>query len=132
MPRFLLQTECEAGGEVALRGADVRHVTRVLRLGPGDLLEASTPQGLWASLRIEQAGRTEVRATVLSVRPAPCDPTHEVILYQALAKGSVVDRVVERVSELGVSRVAPFTCQRSVAGCALVLHGLGELGPVPD
>jgi len=106
--------ECEAGGEVALRGADVRHVTRVLRLGPGDTLEASMPSGLWASLRIEWAGPAEVRARVLSIRPAPGDPTHEVILYVALAKGDVIDRIVQRVSELGVTRVVPFACQRSV------------------
>lgn len=114
MPRFLLQTECEAGGEVALRGADVRHITRVLRLGPGDALEASTPSGLWASLRIERTGPTEVRARVLSVRPALCDPVREVILYVALAKGDVIDRIIQRASELGVTRVVPFSCQRSV------------------
>lgn len=114
MPRFLLQTECEVGGEVALRGADVRHVTRVLRLGPGDLLEASTPQGLWTSLQIIETGPAEVRAVVVSVGPAPTDPATEVVLFAALAKGSVMDRVVERVSELGVSRVVPFSCQRSV------------------
>lgn len=88
--------------------ADHHHLSRVLRLRPGDPLTASDGAGAWRRGRfaspLEPAGEI-----VRDERPAP-----EITIAFALVKGERPELVVQKLTEVGVDRIVPFVAERSV------------------
>jgi 16S rRNA (uracil1498-N3)-methyltransferase len=114
MPRFVIAAEGVDGDRVTLTGSDARHAVRVLRLAIGDALECSLPDGRWATAILVEVDPARVVATVTGICAASSDPAHRLVIAQALAKGDVLDRIIQHVSELGATEVLPFIAERSV------------------
>jgi 16S rRNA (uracil1498-N3)-methyltransferase len=93
--------------------ADQAHHARdVLRLTPGDEVELFTPMGQVARAIITQADAAAVIAQVESVDQTP--PTFELTIASAVPKAARSDWMIEKLSELGVSRFIPLQTDRSV------------------
>ena len=73
--RYLVTEAPEAGAEVTLSPGDSHHVTRVVRLRPGDTVELIDGVGTrWAAVLVEAGDRARVRvqaATAVPRRPCP-------------------------------------------------------------
>jgi 16S rRNA (uracil1498-N3)-methyltransferase len=103
-------------GTHALPPDAAAYVARVHRLGPGDRLVLFDPdRAVEADAEIVEVGRREVRAAVGPLRPAALRPSRRVTLIQGIGKGDKMDGIVRDATELGVTRVAPAICARSVA-----------------
>jgi 16S rRNA (uracil1498-N3)-methyltransferase len=111
--RVFSLSRLEAGGSLHLSEEERHHVYKVLRGREGDRIEVV--DGTGRLFVAELAGKEE--ATVLEERPVPegAGGTEvEVILYQAVPKGRHMDLVVEKATELGVTRIVPLTTERGV------------------
>lgn len=98
---------------LVVSGEDVRHLVRVLRLGPGDrFLACSGSQEMIAE--IERVDRGEVRARIVSRRPSLADPPVTVTLVQGLPKGEKMDLIIQKCTEIGVGRIIPVITERCV------------------
>ncbi|HPS44440.1 MAG TPA: RsmE family RNA methyltransferase [Treponemataceae bacterium] len=69
MRQFLLDQPLEPGERVTLEGSDFRYLVQVLRLAPGDTVEARLPDGTLASLAVE---RLDARAKTVALRRPAC------------------------------------------------------------
>ncbi|MFN2557245.1 MAG: 16S rRNA (uracil(1498)-N(3))-methyltransferase [Nitriliruptorales bacterium] len=99
-----------SGEVVSLAQDDYHHLSRVLRLRPGDPLEVCDGQGrVWRGRLLPERRVQLVEGP--DVRPAPHPRLH---VLQALPKGRKLDEVVEILVELGVERVTPVAAERSV------------------
>lgn len=92
----------------------VRHVAGVLRLGRGDELLLLDGRGVEALATIDAVspGRVAVRITsrsTISMSTSP--PLH---LVQSLPKGSKLDEIIRRATELGVATIRPVLSERTV------------------
>lgn len=91
-----------------LADGDRHHLERVLRLRPGDELTASDGAGQWRRCRfgapLEPIGAVE--------RDEAAQP--EITVAFALVKGERPEWVVQKLAEVGVDRIVPFTAERSV------------------
>lgn len=95
-----------------MEGKDVHHMRDVLRLAPGSVVDAVTPDGMVLTVRIETIGPSVAEGTVLTAdRPAG---RPKLVVCHGVSKGVRVDLVVQKVSELGAARFVPFFCARSV------------------
>jgi len=87
---------------------DRHHLERVLRLRAGALLTIGDGRGRWRPARlgadVEPTGAIEE-----SPRPVP-----ELTVGFALVKGDKPELVVQKLTELGIDRIAPFRAERSV------------------
>ncbi len=103
--------------EVGLRltPGDSRHVLRVLRMREGDHLVAVFPGGPEVVCRIAGSSGGVVRLEPLEERMPSSEARVGVTLFQGMPKGDKMDLIVEMTSEMGVSRVVPVACRRSVA-----------------
>ena len=87
-----------------------RHVHKVLRGRVGDRIEVVDSAGRLFVAGLAGGGE----AKVLEERTASGGGEGKVILYQAVPKGRHMDLVVEKATELGVSRIVPLVTERGV------------------
>jgi 16S rRNA (uracil1498-N3)-methyltransferase len=97
------------GDALRLPTGEAHHVLKVLRARTGDVLEVvDADRRLFAA---ELRGGD--KAAILEALEAP-DESVEVSLYQAVPKGGRMDLVVEKATEVGVTRIVPLVTRRGV------------------
>lgn len=100
---------------LALDAEEAHHLLHVLRVKPGDTVEALDGAGRTAQTVLRGGGcasggcALEIQS-IHHVPPAPVD----VILYQALLKPAAMDGLIQKSAELGVTAVQPIATERSV------------------
>ncbi|MDE2455370.1 MAG: 16S rRNA (uracil(1498)-N(3))-methyltransferase, partial [Burkholderiales bacterium] len=111
--RLYVDTPLLAGARLALPPAAARHA-QVRRIQPGDellLFDGSGPE--WPA-EVLAVGRSEVQVRV----GPPAAPARELPWAVTLALGMPanerMDWLVEKATELGVARIQPLVCERSV------------------
>jgi 16S rRNA (uracil1498-N3)-methyltransferase len=113
--RFFVEGSKEIGAVVEIHGADAHKIARVLRLKSGDRIAVIDSAARTFEATIVEAGSV-VRASITDrIEEARAQPAAlRVDVAQAVPKGSRMDFVVEKGSELGVEAFLPFYCERSV------------------
>lgn len=114
MRRFFVEEIKDTDGPFAIKGSEARHMTRVLRMGRGDRVILLDSLGNRFQAVIESASHHEVLVTLQKRLPKPPPPPVEITLCQALLKSKAMDYMMEKTSELGVSRIFPFYSERTV------------------
>lgn len=116
-PRCFVEGIYALGERVELRGDDARKLTLVLRMNSGDALTVidSSGNAFGATLAID--GKRTL-ATLERALDAPPASSLEITLAQAVPKGAKMDFVVEKATELGVSRVIPLITERTLGSAA--------------
>ena len=113
--RFPIPAPAAVGRQVALAGADARHIVKVLRLSSGDRIFLFDGEGAEYEAIIEAVSPETVTASILSAgRPLRESPVH-ILAAQAFLKEKKMDAVVRQLTELGINAWLPFPAQRSVA-----------------
>ncbi|HEY2973826.1 MAG TPA: 16S rRNA (uracil(1498)-N(3))-methyltransferase [Pyrinomonadaceae bacterium] len=93
---------------VTLAADEARHLRDVLRLKPGDEVYVFNGAGKEFHCRVEESRRHSADLTVLTeVSPARAESPLQLTLAVALLKGEKFDLVVQKATELGVTRVVP-------------------------
>ncbi len=100
-------------GRQRLAADEARHLSRVCRLGIGDVVEVFNGQGLATRSEVAAAGHDWVELAILSVLPERLAPLR-LTLATAVPKGERFDWLVEKATELGVERLIPTLTARSV------------------
>lgn len=114
-PRFFVPGVAEAGSTVAITGQDARHILRVLRLGPGDEIEAVDGAGAERRGLIVAARADEVLVVLAEGSDVCREPSVFITVVQGLPKGDKMDEVIRKNTEIGVSRFIPVVTERTVA-----------------
>ena len=111
--RLFLHSEHLKGPLVRITGPELRHL-RTLRLGAGERVLVFDEQGAEHEVRLDQIGVRLASGVVLtSHRPRRESPL-DLVLAPALLKGAKMDWLVEKATELGVQRIAPFVSRHTV------------------
>jgi len=112
--RFFVSPETLRSDRVTLTGAQARQIATVLRLRAGDEI-ALVADGAEAVVALETVRPASVTAVVRERGFTPAEPTVALTLALPVLRGDHDEEVVEAVTQLGVSRIVPFTSARSVA-----------------
>jgi 16S rRNA (uracil1498-N3)-methyltransferase len=110
--RFFLPPETIRGEEVSIPPEQARQIGSVLRLRPGErilVLDNSGTEYL-VRLRSPEEGIVEGRSR------NEAEPGLRLVLYQGLLKGPKLEWVLQKGTEIGISRFVPVITERSVAG----------------
>lgn len=111
---FFVSPEQITGGRVTITGPDVVHISRVLRLGPGDVITVMDGRGKGYRVRLTGITGTAVEGVILEQFIPGGEAPLKVTLVQGLSKGDKMDIIIQKSTELGVSCVVPLACRRSV------------------
>jgi len=113
LPRFFITPDQVQSGRVSIIGDDVRHITTVLRMKPGNELLLSDGQGCEYQVRIVVAGKQEVLTEIIeSRRRETLGP--RITLGQGLPKSDKMDWIVQKATELNVSSIVPLVTERTI------------------
>ncbi|MGB4337899.1 MAG: RsmE family RNA methyltransferase [Bacillota bacterium] len=116
MRRFFVESQGIQDGRVTICGGDARHIAKVLRLGAGSIIRVVDSAGRELEVALTTVADTCVTGAVVAVRErSSALPSVELTLVQGLPKGDKMDLVVQKCTELGVSRFMPVLTARSVA-----------------
>lgn len=98
-----------------MSGPDAHHLIKVLRLGRDDQVELFDGLGSIYRSRITEIGRGKIKLRITDIDNTPPTglPIH---LGQALLKGSKMELVVQKCTELGVAAIHPFLSSHCQAG----------------
>jgi 16S rRNA (uracil1498-N3)-methyltransferase len=102
------------GGAAELRGDEARHLTRVLRVEPGQRFELSDNENAYLA-EIEEARGEHVVFRIVEPIDTPPLPVR-VTLCAALIKFDRFEWIVEKATELGVESIVPVETTRSEKG----------------
>lgn len=114
MRRFFVESLNDQNGTCAITGSEARHMTRVMRMKPGDRFVLMVGDGRRYEAKVANSNRHEVHVTLVRSLPAPVPSPIEITLLQSLLKSGPMDVLIQKTSELGVHRIIPFWSGRTV------------------
>ena len=103
---------------VSIQKDDINHIVNVLRLRAGDEVIICDTNAIDHLCRITDLSKSSVDIEVISDSPNLCEPRVKVTLFQGLPKSDKMDLIVQKCVELGINRIVPVECARSIAKIA--------------
>ena len=113
MRRFFVPPGTVAGGEVILPPGLARRLAKVLRLQRGDHVVLADGGGRDYEVELKELSARAASAAVVGERPSPPEPVLELVLYQSLVRPQRFELVLEKGTEIGVSRFVPLLSGRA-------------------
>lgn len=105
--RFFALPEVIDNGTIRLTAEESHHLARVLRLREGERVSAFDGLGNEWECKIAAIHKSECRLSILNELETVVESPLRLTLAQALVKGEKFDLVVQKATELGVSRILP-------------------------
>jgi 16S rRNA (uracil1498-N3)-methyltransferase len=101
-------------GEYALAGPEAHHLAAVRRFAPGDRVVLFNGDGNDYPAEILSVGKRAVALTVLAPVAVDRELPFPLVVGSALPKGDRADFLIEKLTELGVTRFVPLLTARAV------------------
>jgi 16S rRNA (uracil1498-N3)-methyltransferase len=114
MARRRFFVEAIQRGHAQITDQDAHHLTRVLRVEPGQKFEISDNHNVYLA-EVETARKDLVRFAILNQIDAP-EPVVHTALFAALIRFERFEWLLEKATELGVGAVTPIQTDRSEKG----------------
>jgi 16S rRNA (uracil1498-N3)-methyltransferase len=108
---------------VVLPKEEAEHLTRVLRLGPGDTVAVFDGRGHEFQARVAGATGRQVRVEIVARLEPAAESSVHFTLAQTVLKGDKMDDVVRDAVMLGVSAVQPVVTKRAEFTVSALLRG---------
>lgn len=114
MQRYFVAPEAIQGDSVRITGDDVKHITRVLRLQPGAEVICANGVGGSYLVRLTELGADQVLGQVIQALEEKVESQVKLTLVQGLPKGDKMDLIVQKGTEVGISRFVPVETTRTI------------------
>lgn len=114
IPRIFHPQPLSANSRVTLEESAARHVARVLRLGLNAELILFDGAGGEYPATILELDKRQVVAETVNLRSTDVESPLNITLAQGVSKGERMDYTIQKAVELGVTRIAPLSTERSV------------------
>jgi 16S rRNA (uracil1498-N3)-methyltransferase len=103
-------------GRARIVGDDAHHLTRVLRVEPGQRFEISDNRDVYLA-EVETARKSLVEFSLVERLPAVA-PGARIDLFASLIRFERFEDLIEKATELGVAHIVPVAAERSEKGLA--------------
>jgi len=114
MQRFYIDKKAIDSGTITISGSEARHIGKVLRLREHDSITLFDGNGTIYNGTIIRKDHKQVQVRIERESSGHDQQEANIVLGQALTKGSKMDLIVQKSTELGVSRIIPFSSARTI------------------
>ena len=112
MPRFF--TDPIEGDLALIQGEDAAHISRSLRLKPGEAITLCDGSGWDYEGVILSTGET-VTVSIEQKIPSSTEPRVKITLFQAMPKGDKMETIIQKAVELGATEIVPILTDRCIS-----------------
>lgn len=113
MRRFFASQNSLSGDTVHLSKAESYHISSVLRMQPGDLIELFDGSGIIYQGKLQNVSRDQVSVFILSRKKEQPVTAQPLYLFQGLLKGKKMDFLIQKATELGIHTFQPVITRYS-------------------
>ena len=113
MRRFYCESENIIDGNAVFSKEESKHISRVLRLEKGEEIIVSTGDGIDRFCVLTSVGENVV-ARVEREEKNGAEPESEITLFQSVIKNEKMDMLIQKVTELGITKIVPVITERTV------------------
>lgn len=114
MHRFFIPPDFIAPEDVVFPPAVARQIRVVLRMTTGDVVQVLDNAGEMFSVRLTAVTQNNVVGHIIERQPATGEPVTKLVLYQSFLKRDKFEWVLQKGTEIGVSRFVPMVTRRSL------------------
>lgn len=115
MPKFFVLPEKVKEGKVIIDTEDVLHIKRVLRMSEGDELLICDSTGTDYETKISEIADKTIICDIISEKKSDTESEISITLYQGIPKGSKMELIIQKNTELGVTKIVPVSMKRCVS-----------------
>jgi 16S rRNA (uracil1498-N3)-methyltransferase len=113
MRMFFLEDIERIGDLVPIIGKEVNHIRNVLRMKKGEVMVIMDGKGrLWEAV-LEVLHHKEIKVRITKTLPPQAPSPIDIRLTQALIKPHLMDSLIQKATELGVSSISLFSSERT-------------------
>lgn len=99
---------------ILVRGEQAHHLKDVLRARRGDTFEFMDGRGRWARARVETVPtRGDIECQIQEQKVTPAPEEDRFVLMQALVRFEKFEWILEKATELGVTKIIPLITART-------------------
>jgi 16S rRNA (uracil1498-N3)-methyltransferase len=114
MIHLFLLSEKLSSPDIIISGKDARYLSHVLRVKPGDQLAILDGLGTRHVCAITAITSRQVTARKVREEPCSAESPLSVTLVQGIPKGSKMDFIIQKSTELGIKRIIPLITDRTI------------------
>jgi 16S rRNA (uracil1498-N3)-methyltransferase len=112
--RFLIEDLEIENSFCLITGREAHHMSRVLRMDRGDSMVLLDGKGGRFLAEIQSVLQGGIKVQIINALDPVQTPAFEITLCQSVIKSASMDYLIQKTSELGVTRIFPFFSSRSV------------------
>ena len=102
-------------GKVYIEGEEFNHLKNVLRMNVGDELLVSLNDEFEYVCQIEKFGTGFAICKINGQRECEGNPRKNIVIYQAIAKRQKFEFIVQKATEIGITKIVPFVSDFVIA-----------------
>ncbi len=127
MPKFFVKNNQIYNEKIKITGEDVNHISNVLRMKKGDILNICNMDNSENFIgKIQEINKLEVICVITKRVVSNAESNIQVDIYQGLPKSDKMELIIQKSVELGASQITPVEMKR----CIVKLQGKDELKKV--
>lgn len=115
MANFFVDKEAFLKDPILIDGEEANHIVKVLRMNVGENVTIFDGEGNCAECTIGKIEGKSVIAEVKRRYESETEPKLKVTLFQGIPKNPKMDLIIQKATELGVTRIVPVNTKRIVA-----------------
>lgn len=115
MQKFFVEENQIENDKINIIGEDVKHISSVLRMQKGEQILIGSKETLETYLtEIEQIEKEKVLAKIIEKLDTQTESNVEIDLYQGLPKADKMELIIQKTTEIGISKVTPVDMVRCI------------------
>jgi len=114
MQRYFVSDAQRTEGFFTITGEDARHISKVMRMKPGDSILVCDEAGQTFLCEIQENNETNVFCLIKENLVETNELPIKVTLAQGLPKGDKLEFVIQKGTELGAAGFIPFESERAI------------------
>ena len=85
-----------------------------MRINVGDVITVCDGAGIDYTVKVSEIGKNEIECDIIDRKKSDTEPNINITLYQGLPKAAKMDYIIQKNTELGISKIVPAKLARCV------------------
>ena len=115
MKKFFVEKENINSKTIQIVGDEFFHLSKVLRTNVGEKIVCMCGDDYMYNCTILQINKNDAVAKIESKEVCLANPKVNITVFQGLPKGEKLELIIQKISELGASKIIPFESEFTIA-----------------